>query len=133
MKKPRLKLTCPWSDQRLNRLEPSPKRPEIPSGDGAALCSPIGDRQIQEYEQRYQTYMLGYLGWETHESRRTKLLQNCKRPDSHTTLHLLDTSQQEDKSSTLLQVPTLPYINRLFQIQLLPYSHQSMEQTASSY
>ena len=108
MKKPRLKLACPWSDQRLNRLGPSPKRPEIPSGDGATQGSPIGDRQIQEYEQRNQTDMLDYLGWETHESRRTKLLQNCKRPDSHTTLQILDTSQQEDKSSTLLQVPALP-------------------------
>ena len=58
VKKPRLKLTCPWSDpggqikhQLLqHRLEPSSKRPEIPSGDGATEGGPICDRQIQKYK-----------------------------------------------------------------------------------
>ena len=40
------------------------------------------------------------------------LQQNRARSeaDSHTTLQILDTSQQEDKRGTLLQVPTVPYI-----------------------
>ena len=47
------------------------------------------------------TDMLDYLGLETHEPRRTKLtdclLQNRPQPDSHTTLQILDTSQQETR------------------------------------
>ena len=55
----------------------------------------MGDTQIQK--NKAATYCL---------------LQNRAQSEaySHTTLQILDTSQQEDKSSTLLQVPTVPHI-----------------------
>ena len=133
-KKPRLKLTCPRSGQTSTTAAPSGTLTKETRNTKWRWCRFVTGRYRNTSSV---TDMLDYLGWETHEFQKNKaitycLLQNRSRPDSHTTLQILDTSQQEDKSSTLFQVPSVPYIFRLFQIQLFPQNHPSMEQTASS-